>query len=158
MFLYKWWHRKYVICYKPISLDSRLGPMVIRKSKCWNSFNENPTRIGNGSSSTNKLAYKFNIVVWALVRIILLLLLGKKLINPAPIWWVIGDTILSHLSAALCGWIISGVEVLIVAADNRCCCRGIYFECYSCCSRAGSYIFLERHEVCLYILILVDIS
>lgn len=32
-----------------------------------------------------------------------------------------------------------------VAADNRCCCCSLYFECYSCCPKAGSEIVLERY-------------
>lgn len=61
-----------------------------------------------------------------------------------------------NMNAKLCGCIIPGFEMQIVAADNRCCCRCLSFECYSCCSTVGSYIFLERQQVCLYILVLVS--
>ena len=52
------------------------------------------------------------------------------------------DTNLSDMKKAnLCSWIID--------ADSWCCGGCISFECYPCCSRVGSYFFLERHQVCL---------
>jgi len=54
-----------------------------------------------------------------------------------PVWRVIwGYTEWSHL-------------MVLVAADNWCCRGCISFECYTCRSRVGSCIFLERHQVCL---------
>ena len=39
------------------------------------------------------------------------------------------------------------IDMGVVAANNWCCGGCISFECYSCCSRVGSYIFQEGHKV-----------